>query len=230
MDTHFNIIIFEQDEILAGVLQERMQTDYFRTEVVQDTETAYRLFSSGEFILCLINLPENKQIGFALGEKIKAFNNDAVIIYTCNSPVKEDLVKGFSQGADDFIRKPFIIEEVQARMKVILKRIYPIQKRQVCMYKFGNYTFDTYKQVLAINDKETKLTTKEFELLRLLCQNAGKLVERNYVLQAIWKDDNYFNARSMDVYITKLRKLLKEDPKIAIVNIHGTGYRFDIQK
>lgn len=230
MNTHFDILIFEQDEILASVLQESMQTDYFRTEVVLDTKEAYQRFSIGDFVLCLIDLPECKQAGFTLGEKMKLFNSEVHLIFTCNSPSKEDLVKGFKLGADDFIRKPFIIEEVQARMKAILKRLYPVQRHEVCMYKFGNYTFDAYKQLLSINDKDTKLTTKEFELLRLLCQNAGKLIERNYILQAIWKDDNYFNARSMDVYITKLRKLLKEDPRIAIVNIHGTGYRFEVQK
>ena len=128
-------------------------------------------------------------------------------------------------GADDYITKPFSMEELTFRIEAILRRVRGKRNKESNMYKIGRFTFDTQKQILSIGDKQTKLTTKESELLGLLCAHANEILQRDFALKTIWIDDNYFNARSMDVYITKLRKHLKDDDSIEIINIHGKGYK-----
>lgn len=139
--------------------------------------------------------------------------------------MKDDILEGFKAGADDYITKPFSMEELVLRIEAIFRRVKGKRTKDQQVYQFGNMVFDTQKQILTINDNSTKLTTKEAELLALLCAHANDILERNHALKQIWVDDNYFNARSMDVYITKLRKLLKPDPSIEIINIHGKGYK-----
>lgn len=139
--------------------------------------------------------------------------------------MKEDVVEGFKVGADDYITKPFSMEELVLRIEAIIRRVRGKKAKEQQVYKFGNMVFDTQKQLLTIGDQQTKLTTKESELLALLCAHANDILERNHALKQIWEEDTYFNARSMDVYITKLRKLLKADPNIEIINIHGKGYK-----
>ena len=134
-------------------------------------------------------------------------------------------LEGFKIGADDYITKPFSMEELTFRIEAILRRVRGKKNKESNVYKIGKFTFDTQKQILAIGDKQTKLTTKESELLGLLCAHANEILQRDFALKTIWIDDNYFNARSMDVYITKLRKHLKDDDSIEIINIHGKGYK-----
>ena len=139
--------------------------------------------------------------------------------------MKDDVLEGFKLGADDYLTKPFSMEELVSRIGAILRRVRGKKDREITMYRLGKYTFDTKKQTLIADGKSTKLTTKESELLSLLCSHANDILERNFALKSIWIDDNYFNARSMDVYITKLRKHLKDDPSVEIINIHGKGYK-----
>jgi DNA-binding response OmpR family regulator len=138
--------------------------------------------------------------------------------------MKEDIFQGFKIGADDYIAKPFSMEELLFRIEAILRRTKGGLANQE-VFQLGKYKFDTQKQQLIDGDKVVKLTTKESELLKLLCNNANKVLERNFALKTIWVDDNYFNARSMDVYITKLRKHLKDEPAVEIINVHGKGYK-----
>ena len=140
--------------------------------------------------------------------------------------MKEDVLEGFSIGADDYMTKPFSMEELIFRIEAILRRTKGDgNQSKRTEFEIGSYRFDSNKQVLSHDGKEQKLTTKESELLKLLCSNANNVLERNFALKTIWFDDNYFNARSMDVYITKLRKYLKDDPSLEILNIHGKGYK-----
>jgi DNA-binding response OmpR family regulator len=152
-------------------------------------------------------------------------NADVPIIFLTAKTLKDDILGGFKVGADDYITKPFSMEELTFRIEAILRRTKGRKSKENSIYKIGKFTFDTQKQILSIDGKNNKLTTKESELLALLCGHANEILQRDFALKTIWIDDNYFNARSMDVYITKLRKLLKADPSIEIINIHGKGYK-----
>ena len=163
--------------------------------------------------------------GFTLAREIRQLNSDIPIIFLTAKSMKEDVFEGFRIGADDYITKPFSMEELLFRIEAILRRIKSGQETSQDQFKIGKYLFDANKQELTYGNQIQKMTTKESELLRLLCNNKNKILERNFALRTIWMDDNYFNARSMDVYITKLRKYLKEDPSVEIINIHGKGYK-----
>ena len=155
-------------------------------------------------------------------------NEKVPILFLTAKTLKEDIVEGFRIGADDYITKPFSMEELLLRIEAILRRVNGKKGAADPIHKLGKFTFDSQKQLLTIDGESTKLTTKESELLGLLCEHKNDILERNRALKTIWVDDNYFNARSMDVYITKLRKLLKADPQVEIINVHGKGYKIVI--
>ena len=166
-----------------------------------------------------------KKDGFTLAQEVRAANAEIPIIFLTAKTLREDILEGFKIGADDYITKPFSMEELTFRIEAILRRVRGKKNKESSIYKIGKFTFDTQKQILSTPEKQTKLTTKESELLGLLCAHANEILQRDFALKTIWIDDNYFNARSMDVYITKLRKHLKEDESIEIINIHGKGYK-----
>jgi DNA-binding response OmpR family regulator len=164
--------------------------------------------------------------GFELVRQIRKIDPDAPVIYLTARNQKEDIIEGFITGADDYLTKPFSMEELLYRIEAILRRSgKEKEEAQEEAYKIGEYTFDTVRQLLTLRDHTIKLTTKESELLQLLCKHRNNVLERNYALKTIWVDDNYFNARSMDVYITKLRKYLRKDDTVEIINVHGKGYK-----
>ena len=164
--------------------------------------------------------------GISLAAEIRKIEPAIPIIFLTAKSQKEDILEGFRSGADDYITKPFSMEELLYRIQAILKRTAGISvPKKEGNYTIGNYSFDPLKQILTISGQGIKLTTKESELLELLCRHPNEILERNFALKAIWIDDNYFNARSMDVYITRLRKYLGEDPSVKILNVHGRGYK-----
>ena len=166
-----------------------------------------------------------KKDGFSLARDIRQLNEDIPIIFLTAKTLKEDILEGFRIGADDYLTKPFSMEELTFRIEAILRRVRGKKSRNRSHYQIGSFSFDTQKQILSRGDQQTKLTTKESELLSLLCAHANEILQRDYALKTIWIDDNYFNARSMDVYITKLRKHLRADDSVEIINIHGKGYK-----
>lgn len=225
MEERLRILLCEDDENLGMLLREYLQAKGFNADLYPDGEAGYRAFLKGKYDLCVLDVMMPKKDGLSLAQEIRIVNGEVPIIFLTAKSLKEDILEGFKIGADDYITKPFSMEELVFRIEAILRRVKGKRNKDVTMYKIGKYTFDTQKQVLLFDGKSTKLTTKESELLGLLCQHMNEILERNYALKTIWIDDNYFNARSMDVYITKLRKHLKEDPDLEIINIHGKGYK-----
>ncbi len=219
------ILLCEDDENLGTILKEFLQAKGFSVELCPDGEKGYKAFLQNQYDLCVLDVMMPKKDGFTLAQEIRNVNSQVPIIFLTAKNIKEDILEGFKIGADDYITKPFSMEELVLRINAILRRINGKKNHETTLYKIGKFTFDTKKQVLVLGDQTMKLTTKESELLALLCMNVNDVLERNYALKTIWVDDNYFNARSMDVYITKLRKLLKADPEIEIINIHGKGYK-----
>ena len=224
-ESKVKVLLAEDDENLGSLLREYLQAKSYETHWVTDGDKAFKSFEKNKYDICILDIMMPVKDGFTLAKEIRMLNREVPIIFLTAKSMKEDVFEGFSIGADDYITKPFSMEELLYRMQAILRRTKgDISKKQE-IYNIGKYRFDTNKHLLILEDKEQKLTTKESDLLRLLCNNANQVLERNFALRAIWIDDNYFNARSMDVYITKLRKYLKEDPSIEIMNIHGTGYK-----
>ena len=225
MEDKVKILLCEDDENLGMLLREFLQAKGFNADLCADGEKGYKEFLKTKYDLCVLDVMMPKKDGFTLAQEIRNVNSEIPIIFLTAKNLKEDILEGFKIGADDYITKPFSMEELVFRIGAILRRVKGKKDKEITLYRIGRYTFDTQKQVLISKDKTQKLTTKESELLALLCAHVNEILERNFALKTIWIDDNYFNARSMDVYITKLRKLLKDDPNIEIINIHGKGYK-----
>ena len=228
MEENVKIMLCEDDENLGMLLREYLQAKGFSAELFPHGEAGYRAFMKQKYDICILDVMMPKKDGFTLAQEIRQANGDVPIIFLTAKLLKEDILEGFKIGADDYITKPFSMEELVFRVEAILRRVRGKKTKESSVYKVGNFTFDTQKQLLVIGEKQTKLTTKENELLALLCSHANEILQRDFALKTIWIDDNYFNARSMDVYITKLRKHLKDDPQIEIINIHGKGYKLII--
>ena len=225
MEQQTTILLCEDDENLGVLLKEYLMAKGLRVELQPDGEAGLRAFTKDKFDICVLDVMMPKKDGITLAKDIRNLNSDVPIIFLTAKSMKEDILEGFKAGADDYLSKPFSMEELLYRMEAIMRRVRGKKNKDATVYKLGQFTFDTKKQTLSLNGEDVKLTTKENELLSLLAANANSILERNYALKTIWIDDNYFNARSMDVYITKLRKHLKEDDSIEIINIHGKGYK-----
>jgi DNA-binding response OmpR family regulator len=225
MDDKLKILLCEDDENLGMLLREYLQAKGYATELCADGEAGYKAFLKNKFDICVLDVMMPKKDGFTMAQEIRSSNADVPIIFLTAKTLKEDILEGFKIGADDYITKPFSMEELVFRIEAIMRRTKGKKSKESTVYHIGQFTFDTQKQLLCIGDEQRKLTTKENELLALLCSHANEILQRDFALKTIWIDDNYFNARSMDVYITKLRKHLKDDPKIEIINIHGKGYK-----
>lgn len=220
------VLLAEDDENLGSLLKEYLIAKGYETEWFPNGEVAYRSFVKKHYDLCVLDIMMPVKDGYTLAKEIRMTNPDIPIIFLTAKSQKEDVLEGFKAGCDDYISKPFSMEELLYRLEAILRRTNKLSKFNTQKeFTIGQYHFDTEKQILTLNDTSQKLTTKETELLKLLCINKNSVLERNFALKAIWIDDNYFNARSMDVYIAKLRKYLKDDPTVEIINIHGKGFK-----
>jgi DNA-binding response OmpR family regulator len=220
------VLLAEDDNNLGNLLRNYLIMKNYETTLSVNGKEALSEFSRGSFDICILDIMMPEMDGIKLAGEIRKLRPQIPVIFLTAKNQKEDVIEGFRTGADDYITKPFSMEELIYRMEAILRRTSePAVPRKEEMYKIGDYTFDTLKQLLTYRDQTIKLTTKESELLDLLCRHKNEVLERNYALKAIWIDDNYFNARSMDVYITKLRKYLKKDTSVKILNVHGKGYK-----
>lgn len=225
MENKLHILLCEDEESLGMLVREYLQAKGYDAELYLDGEAGYKAFMKSKFDMCLLDVMMPKMDGFALAKEIRLVNSEVPIIFLTAKNLKEDVLEGFKLGADDYLTKPFSMDELVYRMEAILRRVRAKTMRNVTRYQLGKFVFDTQRSILVSGEQQTKLTTKECELLTMLCMHANQVLERELALKTIWIDDNYFNARSMDVYITKLRKHLKDDPSVEINNVHGKGYR-----
>jgi DNA-binding response OmpR family regulator len=220
------ILLAEDEENMGSLLKAYLNARGYQIDLYPDGETAFKGFCNKKYDLCILDVMMPKKDGFTLANEIRQLDTSIPVIFLTAKAMKENVLEGFSSGADDYMTKPFSIEELQMRIEAIMRRTHSIQDdANPGIFELNNYTFHYHKQLLIIDNKEIKLTSKEAELLHLLCINRNQILDRDSALCSIWNDDSYFNARSMDVYITKLRKHLCEDPAVQIINIRGKGFK-----
>jgi Response regulators consisting of a CheY-like receiver domain and a winged-helix DNA-binding domain len=223
---NIRILLAEDDSNLGILLKNYLAAKSFETELFTDGIKALNAFHASKYNICILDIMMPELDGISLATEIRKIEPAIPVIFLTAKSQKEDILEGFRSGADDYITKPFSMEELLYRIQAILKRTSgSVIPKKEDHYTIGNYSFDPLKQLLTIGGQSVKLTTKESELLELLCRHTNEILERNFALKAIWIDDNYFNARSMDVYITRLRKYLGKDPAVKILNVHGRGYK-----
>ena len=220
----FKILLVEHDKELASITKNYLVSRGYSCVLCFDGEEALQYFRKErfDFVLADVNVPIVN--GYDLAKEIKKSNRDMPIAFLGSDIHQHEIIRGFNVGADDFICRPFSMEELGLRVEAIISRAKNHEKR-LHMYKFGRYTLDTLHHVLIINGHEKRLTTKEMELLYLFFEHKNRVVERSMALQRIWNSENYFNARNMDVYIGRLRNLLCDDPCVYLENVHGVGYK-----
>ena len=230
MASKLKILLVEDDHNLGFVTKDRLEDSGFEVVLAKDGVEGYKDFMQQQFDLCIFDIMLPKKDGFELARDVRQANKNVPIIFLTAKSMMEDKIKGFKSGADDFITKPFEIEELILRVEAILKRSKaPEEGKKKGIFKIGKYTFDHKNLELKIEDKIKTLTKKEAELLRLLCLNTGNVLEREVALNIVWGNDDYFLGRSMDVFITKLRKYLSEDKHIKIMNVHGVGFKMEVE-
>lgn len=225
MKQQLNILVVEDDPNLGTLLSEYLNAKGYKATLATNGQEGYDLFKAQSFNFLILDVMMPIKDGFTLAKEIRQIDTEVPVLFLTAKSMKEDTLNGFKAGADDYMTKPFSMEELIARMQAILRRTGNNQLEEQTNYTIGAFSFDKAKQQLVIGDKTTKLTTKENDLLYLLCKNMNGVLEREAALKFIWGDDNYFNGRSMDVYIAKLRKYLKEDPAIELINVHGRGFK-----
>jgi DNA-binding response OmpR family regulator len=203
-----------------------MQMNSFRVDVFHQPEEALKAFSENQYAICIISIESSSFVEeFSLAKTIKSINANVILIFIGANLTPDIIAQAFSLGADDVIRKPLILEEVQLRLQAMLRRAWVLNQSKIQTFIVGKYSFDSQKQLLTTGDVCIKLTTKETDLLKYLCENKNTLVSRENILKTVWRSASFSNARSMDIYITKLRRLLQDDPSVSIVNTHGKGYK-----
>lgn len=221
------VLLVEDDPNLGNLLLEYLQAKEYDTTLATNGKEGLTQFKNNVFDVCIFDVMMPVMDGFTLAREVRKLDTETPIVFLTAKSMKEDTIEGFNAGGDDYITKPFSMEELLVRIQAVLRRTnkqMSISNEQ-SNFTLGAYTFNSEKQLLEHNGQQQKLTTKESGLLRLLCVHKNDVLDRNFALKTIWHDDNYFNGRSMDVYIAKLRKYLKDDQKVEIINIHGKGFK-----
>lgn len=219
------ILLVEDDPNFGTLLHDHLELKgKYDVTLAEDGEEGLKIFKSDRFDICILDVMMPKKDGFTLGKEIRKINTDVPIIFATAKTMMEDKSKAFSLGGDDYITKPFRFEELMMRINALLKRTKNTQDEE-SKFQIGEYTFDYTAQLIKRDELHQKVSTKEAELLRLLCLKMNNVLTREEALLSIWHDDNYFNGRSMDVFLSKLRKYLRDDSKVEIINVHGKGYK-----
>lgn len=218
------ILLAEDDKRLGTILKAYLDAKGYATTLCVDGEEAIEAFNAELFDLCITDVVMPGMDGFTLAKQIKALKPYMPLIFLTAKKEQSDILEGFRLGADDYITKPFSMDELLMRIQAVYRRCSNT-KAMPSSYQLGSFVFDAPRHLLVRGKEMRKLTSKEADLLLLLCENLGKTLQRSEALQTIWGEETYLNARSMDVYITKLRKYLKEDPDVELSNIHGVGFK-----
>jgi DNA-binding response OmpR family regulator len=229
MTTKPRIFLVEDDLSFGAVLKSYLEISDFEVDWVDDGLHAVSAFTKGSFDICILDVMLPNVDGFTIGTEIRKINSGIPILFLTAKNLRDDVLKGYRIGADDYITKPFDTEVLIFKLKAILKRQSGIQPKESDFYQIGSYQFDFKLRTVERESSKQKLSPKEAELLKMLCDNLNELLPRETALKKIWGDDGYFTARSMDVYLTKIRKLFSEDPSIEIRNIHGSGFMLEIK-
>ncbi len=231
------ILLVEDDINLGDVLRDYLELQEYEVTRAMDGVEGLDAFKQNSFDLLILDVMLPRKDGFTLAAEIREINKQIPVIFLTARGQMEDRVTGFKTGCDDYISKPFVSEELELRIGAILRRCrqgdangHQEENFSQGIYTLGKYTFDSSNHELRFEDKRISLTTKEVELLRVLYSHKNQLITREKTLKTVWGSDNYFIGRSMDVFITKLRKYLKDDPGISIVNVHGTGFRLEVKE
>jgi len=223
------ILLVEDDKNLGIVIHDFLEMSDYQVILKENGKEGLEAFNKGSYDLVLLDIMLPLLDGFTVAEEIRQNDGEIPIIFMTAKAMKEDKYKGFRIGADDYITKPFSTEELKLRINAILRRVKRNTNSKTTNYIIGSYTFDFPNHLLSSVAGERQLTNREAELLNLLCLNINNVLRREVALKTIWGEDDYFMGRSMDVYITKLRKMLNGDPAISIVNIHNTGFRLEVK-
>ena len=225
MKKDIKVLLVEDDSNLGSITSDYLRAKGYNCTWEINGELGYREFVKNQYDIVILDVMMPIKDGFSTAKDIRGIDKKVPIIFLTAKSMKEDTLKGFEIGADDYITKPFNMEELTARISAILKRVSSDTESHFDDIKIGKLTFNPKMQILSKDDFSVSLTTKESDLLILLYKNKNDILERDHALKAIWGDDNYFNGRSMDVYIAKLRKYLKNDEQIQIINVHGRGFK-----
>lgn len=229
MTTKQHIFLVEDDLSFGAVLKSYLEINDYEVTWVDDGKLAFERFRNGQFHICILDVMLPHVDGFTIGSEIRKVNQNIPMVFLTAKTLKEDILKGYNVGADDYITKPFDTEVLLAKIQAIIKRqsVQPVENETI--FTIGSYEFDSKLRSISRGGEKQKLSPKEADLLKLLCQNKNELLSRDTALTKIWGEDGYFTARSMDVFITKLRKYLKDDPDIEIKNIHGSGFLLEVK-
>jgi len=227
MEKHgIKILLAEDDKNLGTVLKAYLDAKKYDTTLCINGKEALEEFKQGDYDFLILDVMMPIKDGFSVAREIREKDKNIPILFLTAKSLQEDKMEGFKIGADDYITKPFSMEELLVRIEAILRRTQPYKTSlNKDFFTIGKFTFDVTRHILSIEGINQKLTSKEAELLKMLCARRNETLDRSEALKHIWHDDSYFNARSMDVYVTKLRKYLKSDPTIEILNVHGVGFK-----
>ena len=226
-----NILLAEDDFSLGFVIVDQLKLDGYRVTLATDGSDALKRFNEKQFHLCIFDVMMPKKDGFTLASDIRKINSEIPILFLTAKTMTEDKVQGFKSGGDDYLTKPFSVEELQLRIKALLRRVnIKVDKPEDKIIPIGHYVFDTENLCLTIQNSKKSLTKKEAQILKLLYKFNGQVLPREVILNAVWGQNDYFVGRSLDVFITKLRKYLKDDDRIVLSNIHGVGFKLEVIK
>ena len=231
MNLKVKILLVEDDLNLGLIISDQLKSDGYSVSLCSNGIEGMQRYNEGKFHLCIFDVMLPKKDGFTLARDIRKTNTEIPILFLSARGMTEDKVEGFNAGGDDYLSKPFSVEELELRIKALLKRVnINVDEKEQTIYTLGIFVFDTENQTLVSKDQVKILTKKEVQILKILYKYKNQVISREVILNSVWGQNDYFVGRSLDVFITKLRKYLREEPKIVITNIHGVGFKFEFSE